>query len=106
MFIWTCIIGKVDLMFRKYAAEMLFRIEVIVQLGSFLCATGASKTVTVSTVVLLHLDKVPPEDRKTGHLPEWTLGLFLSLCIPWHAKLFHWKTCREKYHGINFSNNF
>lgn len=44
MFIWTCIIGKVDLMFRKYAAEMLFRIEVIVQLGSFLCASGASKS--------------------------------------------------------------
>lgn len=63
MFIWTCIIGKVDLMrFRKYAAEMQFRIEVIVQLGSFSCAPGASKN-SVSTVVLFHLDKVPPEDR-------------------------------------------
>lgn len=44
MFIWTCIIGKVDLMlFRRYAADMLFGIEVIHQPGSFSCAPSASK---------------------------------------------------------------
>lgn len=64
MFIWTCVIGKVDLMlFRNYTADILFRIEVIDQPGSFHVLQVFLKTVSVSIVLLLHLDKVPPEDR-------------------------------------------
>lgn len=105
MCIGTCIIGKVDLMlFRKYAADMLFRIEVIDQPGSFSCAPSASKNCLCEHCSLLHPDKVPPEDRSLAWVNFKVVPV--SEYIPWPAKLFNLKTCREKYNRINFSKIF
>lgn len=105
MCIWTCVIGKVDLMlFRKYAADMLFRVEVIDQPGSFSCAPSASKNCLSEHCSSLHLDKVPPEDRSLAWVNFKVV--LVSVYIPCPAKLFNLKTCREKYHRINFSKNF
>lgn len=99
MFICTCIIGKVDLMlFSKHAVDMLFRIEVIDQPGAFHVLPMLLKTVSVCIALLLHLDKVPPEDRLLT-----CAGLYIFADL---QSQFNLKTCREKYHGINFPNNF
>lgn len=105
MFIWTCVIGKVDLMlFRNYTADILFRIEVIDQPGSSSCAPSISENCLCE-----HCSFAPP-----GQGASWrqvtclNFNFFSGLSTfpaKAPAKLFNLKTRREKYHDINFSKS-
>lgn len=106
MFIWTCIIGKVDMMlFRNYAADILLRTEVIDQPGSFPCAPNPSKN-----CLWQHCSFAPPGQgvfwrQVTCQVNFKVFSGLYTFPAKGPAKLYNLKTCREKYHGINFSKS-